>query len=82
MGKFLPTDLIMRDMVLNNQMIFGTVNAAPESFTDAIRHLALFRERWPQAIGKVITGRFPLEQAPGLLTGKTAGIKNVVAVSK
>jgi threonine dehydrogenase-like Zn-dependent dehydrogenase len=77
-----PTDIIMRDMVLNNQMIFGTVNAAPESFTNAIRHLAVFRQRWPNALGKVITGRFPIEQAPELLTGNSGGIKNVVAIAQ
>ncbi len=77
-----PTDEIMRDMVLKNQMIYGTVNAAPESFTNAIRHIAAFRQSWPEALGKVITGRFPIDKAPDLLTGNAGGIKNVVAIAQ
>ncbi|MGI8742072.1 MAG: glucose 1-dehydrogenase [Bryobacteraceae bacterium] len=75
------TDFIMRDMVLNNQVIFGSVNASPENFQAAIRDLGAFRQRWPDALGKVITGRFSMDQAIGLLTGDQGGIKNVVAVS-
>jgi glucose 1-dehydrogenase len=75
------TDCIMRDMVLKNQVVFGSVNAAPENFQDAIRDLGIFRQRWPDALGSVITGRFPLDEAIDLLTGDKGGIKNVVAVS-
>lgn len=75
------TDMIMRDMVLKNQLVFGSVNAAPENFQDAIRDLAVFRERWPAAVRAVITGRFRLDQAIDLLTSDKGGIKNVVAVS-
>jgi threonine dehydrogenase-like Zn-dependent dehydrogenase len=76
------TDFIMRDIVLNNQVIFGSVNASPESFQAAIRDLGIFRERWPEALKKLITGRFPIDEAVGLLTGDPGGIKNVVEVSQ
>ncbi len=75
------TDLIMRDMVLENQLIYGTVNAPPESFAAAIRDLGTFVERWPDAVGKIITGRFPLERALEPLQGNTGGIKNVISIS-
>jgi glucose 1-dehydrogenase len=75
------TDVIMRDMVLKNQVVFGSVNAAPKNFQDAIRDLGTFRQRWPTALSSVITGRFPLDQAIDLLTSDKGGIKNVVAVS-
>lgn len=75
------TDFIMRDMVLNNQVIFGSVNASNESFAAAIRDLQTFRQRWPGALKKLITGRFSMEQAVDLLTGEHEGIKNVVAVA-
>lgn len=76
------TDFIMRDVVLNNQVIFGSVNAAPEHFDAAIRDLGIFRERWPDALSKLITGRFPIDEAVGLLTGDHGGIKNIVKVSE
>lgn len=74
------TDLIMRDMVLNNQVIFGTVNAPPESFAAAIRDLGTFTQRWPEAVKGIITGRFSLDDALKPLTGNTGGIKNVITI--
>jgi hypothetical protein len=32
------------------------------------------------AVRELITGRFPIEEAPRLLTGRASGIKDVVAV--
>ena len=75
------TDLIMRNLVLKNQVVFGTVNAARESFEAAIRDLGIFVERWPGAVRSLITGRFPIEAHRDLLLGKSSGIKNVLALS-
>ncbi len=72
------TDLLMRDSVLKNQIVYGTVNAGKQAFEDAIRDISEFRRRWPDAVQKLITGRFKIDQAIDLLTGKAEGIKNVV----
>jgi threonine dehydrogenase-like Zn-dependent dehydrogenase len=72
------TDLIMRDAVLKNQVIFGTVNAGRETFEDAIRDLGVFMQRWPKAVASLITGRFPMEAYRDLLFGQATGIKNVI----
>jgi threonine dehydrogenase-like Zn-dependent dehydrogenase len=74
-------DKIMRDMVLNNQLVYGTVNASPESFAAAIRDLDVFVQRWPDAVNHIITGHYPLESALEPLTGKTGGIKNVIDIT-
>jgi glucose 1-dehydrogenase len=74
------TDVLMRDFVLKNQIFYGTVNASKRSFEDAISDLAEFRRRWPDAVPRLITGRFKIEQAIDLLTGKVGGIKNVVSL--
>ena len=74
------TDLLMRDFVLKNQVIYGTVNAGKQAFEDAIRDLGEFRNRWPDAVKKLITGRFKIEQAVDLLLGRVEGIKNVVSL--
>jgi len=73
-------DLLMRDFVLKNQVIYGTVNAGKQAFLDAIGDLAEFRRRWPDALRKLITGRFGIAQAIDLLTGRVVGIKNVVSL--
>jgi hypothetical protein len=75
------TDLMMRNYVLKNQMLFGTVNAGKQSFDDAIRDLATFRKRWPRAVSNIISNRIPIERASEPLSGIIGGIKNVIAVT-
>jgi len=70
---------LMREMVLNNQVLLGTVNAGPEAFAAALRDLDLFRRRWPAVVRTLIAGRHPPEQAPDLILGRPAGIKSVIA---
>ena len=72
------TDLIMRDMVLKNQIVYGTVNAGRDAFEAAIRDLGVFQSRWPGAVKSLITGRYPMNQYQDLLLGAPAGIKNVI----
>jgi len=72
------TDLIMRNLVLKNQVVFGTVNAGEEAFEAAIRDVAVFQQRWPAAVHALITGRFPVEAYHDLLVGAAQGIKNVL----
>jgi glucose 1-dehydrogenase len=70
---------LMRDMVLKNQVLLGTVNAGPDAFASALRNLDLFRRRWPEAVQTLIAGRYPPQQAPELILGRPAGIKTVIA---
>lgn len=71
-------DLLMRNIVLKNQLVFGTVNASAEDFDAAIRDIGVFRQRWPRALQAIITSRSTPEEAPELLLGKSKGIKNVI----
>ena len=68
----------MREMVLRNQVLLGTVNAGPEAFASALRDLDAFRRRWPAVVRTLIAGRYPPEQAPDLILGGPAGIKSVI----
>ena len=70
---------LMRDMVLKNQVLLGTVNAGPDDFAAALADLDLFRRRWPAVVRTLIAGRYPPEQAPDLILGRPAGIKSVIA---
>jgi glucose 1-dehydrogenase len=72
------TDVIMRNLVLKNQVVFGTVNAGVEAFEAAIRDVALFQERWPVAVRALISGRYPVEAHRDLLVGPARGIKNIL----
>ena len=79
-----PMDMddIMRSMVLKNQVVFGTVNADRQSFLDAIRDLAEFRRRFPDAVRGLITKRFQIEEHADLLLGRAPGIKNVLSMER
>ncbi len=72
------TDLIMRNAVLKNQVILGTVNAGPEAFTAAIATFGTISRRWPNVAESLITGRYPLDDYREPLLGRTGGIKNIV----
>lgn len=71
-------DRIMRNVVLKNQLILGTVNADAAAFKAALSDLDRFLRRWPQAAHSVITGRFGVEACRRLLLGRAQGIKNVI----
>jgi threonine dehydrogenase-like Zn-dependent dehydrogenase len=75
------TDALMRNMVLKNQVVFGTVNAGKDAFEAAIRDLTLFTQRWPKEVAALLTGRFPLEAFADLLLGESTGIKNVLRIA-
>jgi threonine dehydrogenase-like Zn-dependent dehydrogenase len=73
------TDLIMRNLVLKNQVVFGTVNAGRETFEAAIADLGRFMRLWPKAVRSLITARHPVAAYGELLLGAPSGIKNVIA---
>jgi glucose 1-dehydrogenase len=75
------TDLIMRDLVLKNQVVFGTVNAGRETFEAAISDLGIFMKKWPAAVRSLITGHYPIDAYSDLLLGPPAGIKNVISLA-
>jgi threonine dehydrogenase-like Zn-dependent dehydrogenase len=75
------TDLMMRNLVLKNQVVFGTVNAGRDAFENSIRDVGTFTKRWPEAMKSLITGRYPMEAYSDLLLGRSGGIKNVITLN-
>jgi threonine dehydrogenase-like Zn-dependent dehydrogenase len=76
------TDLLMRNLVLQNQVVLGSVNASRADFEAAIRDVTLFKERWPKALAALITGRFAIDAYAGQLLAQPAdAIKNVITLS-
>jgi threonine dehydrogenase-like Zn-dependent dehydrogenase len=76
----LDLDGIMRRIVLENQVLFGTVNASRCAFESSVRHLEQFMTLFPEAVRGLITGRARLEEAPALLR-RGGGIKQVVSLA-
>lgn len=78
----LDADAIMRDLVLKNQLVFGTVNAGADAYQAAVSDLAQFHARWPEPLRALITSRNPPEAAPDLLARPPTGIKTVVTFAE
>ena len=76
----IEADQIMRNIVLKNQVVVGTVNADRAAFQGAIRDLGTFLYKWPDELRAVITGRFSIDSYQELLLGARTGIKNVIAL--
>lgn len=77
----IEADAIMRNMVLKNQVVLGTVNADKTAFQDAIADLDIFQKRWPSELKSLITGRFKLDNYRELLLHEEkSGIKNIISL--
>lgn len=76
----IDTDRLMRDIVLENQVVVGSVNAGRGSYEEAIDSLADFVRLWPNEVASLITRRLPLEAFSKLLLKPPEGIKQVLVV--
>jgi glucose 1-dehydrogenase len=74
-------DAIMRNLVLRNQAVVGTVNADRADFESAARDLLAISAQWPGALEALITGRYPMSQFCERATDGR-GIKDVIAVGE
>ncbi len=72
---------VMRSLVLNNQVLLGTVNAGRDAYRAAVTDLGLFMEKWPAAVRALITSHVALADAPAALLARGGGIKTVVDVT-
>jgi threonine dehydrogenase-like Zn-dependent dehydrogenase len=71
----------LRNLVLRNEVVFGTVNAGRRDYLSAIQHLEQFMVLFPESVSKLITHRVPLDEVPQTLMHKS-GIKSVVEMSR
>ncbi len=68
----------MRDLVLKNQAVLGTVNASRSAFESAVHRLEQFMALFPDAVLSLIT-RSSFDQAPDILVSGR-GIKDVICI--
>lgn len=77
----IPASALMRQIVLHNQTLLGTVNASKANVARAVADLERFQELWGDAVARIITLRVPLERFMEAIEPKERGIKAVVMVS-
>ncbi|MBM7112413.1 glucose 1-dehydrogenase [Archangium primigenium] len=74
---------LMKQLVLNNQVLLGTVNAAAEDFDAAVADLARFQGDWPGELNAIISARHPPEDFAQVVTGdKRSAVKDVIVFSR
>jgi len=70
---------LVTDLVLKNQVIFGSVNATREHFKQGVDDLEAAKEKWPGVIEQFITSKTPYQQFEQVFTmKKTDEIKAVI----
>jgi threonine dehydrogenase-like Zn-dependent dehydrogenase len=82
-GRKAPVEVdsarVMRNLVLKNQLVFASVAASRNDYLAAVADLGRFRERWPDALGSFISGRYPVEDFPHLLRCESRDMKEVLS---
>jgi threonine dehydrogenase-like Zn-dependent dehydrogenase len=76
----IDAERIMRNLVLNNQVICGTVNAGRNAFEEGVQDLASFIKRFPAAVSALITARVAFDDARDAVLSR-GGIKGVITVA-
>jgi glucose 1-dehydrogenase len=73
---------LMRQQVLWNQIVMGSVNANRSYFTHAVKDLSEIAQRWPGALAKVVTAHHPMEDFEAALTTQpTDEVKAVFVIT-
>lgn len=77
----LDTNVLNMQMVLGNQVVFGSVNANRSYFEAGVKHWGEFEEKYPGLLAQVITRRLPIDQFKTALDKDRDGIKTVIKIA-
>ena len=73
-----PVGSLMRELVLKNQVVLGSVNAGIQHYRMAVKYLEESKRRWPAAIQQIITERIPFTEFHRALHPQTTNEIKVV----
>lgn len=77
-----PTDVINQDLVLHNNVVFGSVNANPRHFQQGVEDFLSIEKTWPGALQQLLTTRLPWENYAQWFEHRGHGIKATLEISK
>lgn len=73
---------LVRHLVLNNQVMLGSVNASRKHFQIAVNDLKQAHQKWPEAVKRLITRKVPYTNFEAALLPSEDDIKVVVEWNK
>jgi len=76
----IPTDQINQDLVLRNNVVFGSVSANPRHFQLGAKDFVKIDRRCPSALEKMITNHLPWEQHRQWFNERGVGIKTTLEI--
>ncbi len=82
-SRKLPVDAshLNLELVLENKVVFGTVNANRRHFESGVAHLQAIEARWPGLLASMVTRRIPLEQLRAEELEETGQLKTAITVA-
>jgi glucose 1-dehydrogenase len=76
-----PIEQINHQIVLGNQVVFGSVNANPRHFAMGLKDFATIEKKWPGVLKQLITTRLPWDRYSDWFTQRGSGIKTILDIS-
>jgi threonine dehydrogenase-like Zn-dependent dehydrogenase len=76
-----PIEKINQQLVLNNQVVFGSVNANPRHFAMGVKDFATIEKKWPGVLKQLITSRLNWDKYNEWFGQKGSGIKTTLEIS-
>ncbi|HEV2388010.1 MAG TPA: glucose 1-dehydrogenase [Candidatus Acidoferrales bacterium] len=75
-----PEARINRDLVLRNNVVFGSVNASPAHYRLGIQDMLTAEKTWPGLLGQLITERLPWTEFATWFNRRGGGIKTTLEI--
>lgn len=76
-----PIEAINQKLVLDNNIVFGSVNANMRHFTQGVRDIAAMQRKYPGVLAQLITQRLPWQEYRQWFGHRGAGIKTTLEIS-
>jgi hypothetical protein len=76
-----PIDKINQQLVLGNQVVFGSVNANPRHFAMGVKDFTVIEKKWPGVLKQLITTRLPWDQYNNWFGQRGSGIKTTLEIA-
>jgi hypothetical protein len=75
-----PVEKINQQLVLGNQVVFGSVNANPRHFAKGVEDFVKIEEMAPGVLSRLLTNRVPWQDFKSWFTQRGTGIKSTLEI--